>query len=281
MSKGLLAQHVKASALGQRLFDLSSSAALKHIASDVNLDAAKPNKEVSGLLVLAIDDNQLNLEIISSVLKKANINVVTSTNASDGMELLQILKPDLILMDVQMPHIDGCQATALIRQQFDDKQLPIFALTAHCEPADVARSLKCGMNKHLTKPVVAKVLLDAIADTQLPAKTMFFDRSFALAQFSADEALLNNMVDKFANLCEAQLQQIDECTAKGDLVRLVHSIKGVSGNLGFKRLSSCALQCEQNLKATNDPEDEILKELIMQLKQVIVFIRGLEAVDVK
>jgi two-component system sensor histidine kinase BarA len=281
MSEGLLAQHVKASALGQRLFDLSSSAALKHIASDVNLDAAKPNKEVSGLLVLAIDDNQLNLEIISSVLKKANINVVTSTNASDGMELLQILKPDLILMDVQMPHIDGCQATALIRQQFDDKQLPIFALTAHCEPADVARSLKCGMNKHLTKPVVAKVLLDAIADTQLPAKTMFFDRSFALAQFSADEALLNNMVDKFANLCEAQLQQIDECTAKGDLVRLVHSIKGVSGNLGFKRLSSCALQCEQNLKATNDPEDEILKELIMQLKQVIVFIRGLEAVDVK
>jgi HPt (histidine-containing phosphotransfer) domain-containing protein len=61
----------------------------------------------------------------------------------------------------------------------------------------------------------------------------------------------------------------------------VHSIKGVSGNLGFKRLSSCALQCEQSLKATNDPEDQIIKELIMQLKQVIVFIRGLEAVDVK
>ena len=280
MSKGLLAQHVKASALGQRLFDLSSGFALKQIASDANIQAQQPSREVSGLLILAIDDNKLNLEIISSVLEKANVNVVTSTNASDGMELLQVLKPDLILMDVQMPHIDGCQATTLIRQQFDDKQLPIFALTAHCEPADIERSLKCGMNKHLTKPVVAKVLLDAIADMQI-TKTVFFDRAFALAQFSADEALLNTMIDKFASLCETQLQQIDECTVKGDLVRLVHSIKGVSGNLGFKRLSSCALQCEQSLKATNDPEDQIIKELIMQLKQVIVFIRGLEAVDVK
>ena len=112
-------------------------------------------KGVAGLLILAIDDNELNLDIISSVLDKVGVNVVTCLSASDGLELLEGLRPDLILMDVQMPHMDGCQATASVRQRFDAKQLPIFALTAHCEPADIKRSLACGMNKHLTKPISA------------------------------------------------------------------------------------------------------------------------------
>ncbi|MEI8640697.1 response regulator [Pseudoalteromonas sp. Hal099] len=135
------------------------------------------------------------------MLKQAHINVITVTNAPDAIELLQILKPDLILMDVQMPHIDGCQATQLIRQQFDARQLPIFALTAHCEPADVERSLSSGMNKHLTKPVVAAVLLDAIRDVDF-IKPKFYDQSFALTQFNFDENLLATMVGKFAKLCE-------------------------------------------------------------------------------
>lgn len=272
------AQHVKSSALAQRLFNLDSSTHqnLKINAATVNNTTQK--KDISGLLVLAIDDNKLNLDIISSVLSHAKINVVTAMSASDGMELLRVLKPDLILMDVQMPVIDGCQATALIRQQFDAKQLPIFALTAHCEPADIERSLSCGMNKHLTKPVVSSVLLDAIADIDL-SKPSFFEKSFALTQFSFDEALLNTMINKFASLCETQLFQIEGNTNKDDLVRLVHSIKGVSGNLGFKRLSNTALECEQYLRATNEPVEIIMKELIMQLEQVIVFIKSVGSVD--
>jgi len=279
-SEHLAAKHVKASALGQRLFSLSSLIEPKTDINTVLQNVPELKADISGLLVLAIDDNQLNLEIISSVLRQANINVVTALSASIGMELLQVLKPDLILMDVQMPHIDGCQATTLIRQQFDAKQLPIFALTAHCEPADIERSLKCGMNKHLTKPVVAKVLIDAIADLNL-VKPSFFERSFALSQFSLDETLLNTMIGKFANLCETQLAQIAETTSKDDLVRLVHSIKGVAGNLGFRRLSHCALICERNLKTTNEPVETTLKELIMQLEQVIVFINGLGEKDVE
>ncbi|MBB1453709.1 PAS domain-containing hybrid sensor histidine kinase/response regulator [Pseudoalteromonas sp. SG43-5] len=279
-SEHLAAHHVKASALGQRLFSLNSQQKPIVNTSAAVHSATESKADISGLLVLAIDDNQLNLEIISSVLRQANVNVVKALSASIGMELLQVLKPDLILMDVQMPKIDGCQATALIRQQFDAKQLPIFALTAHCEPADVERSLKCGMNKHLTKPVVAKVLIDAIADLNL-VKPSFFEKSFALTQFSMDEKLLNTMIDKFASLCETQLSQLEETTNKDDLVRLVHSIKGVAGNLGFRRLSHCALLCERTLKTTNKPIEITLQELIIQLEQVIVFIKGLGVRDVE
>lgn len=275
----LIAHHVKASALGQRLLSLSLQSTKANL-GEIMQSEMQTKADISGLLILAIDDNQLNLDIISNVLLQANINVVTALSASEGMAFLQDLKPDLILMDVQMPQIDGCQATALIRQQFDAKQLPIFALTAHCEPVDIERSLKCGMNKHLTKPVVAKALIDAIADLNL-VKPSFFEKSFALTQFSMDEKLLNTMISKFANLCETQLLQLEETSNQDDLVRLVHSIKGVAGNLGFRRLSHCALLCERALKTTNTPIEITLKELIMQLEQVIVFIKGVEARDVE
>ncbi|ASM48841.1 hypothetical protein PESP_a0608 [Pseudoalteromonas espejiana DSM 9414] len=270
------AQHVKATALTQRLFNLNANKGRELIKPHEKIEEIK--KDVSGLLIMAVDDNPLNLEIIGSVLKQAHVNVITVTNAPDAIELLQTLKPDLILMDVQMPHIDGCQATQLIRQQFDARQLPIFALTAHCEPADVERSLNSGMNKHLTKPVVASVLLDAIRDVDF-AKPKFYDQTFALTQFNFDENLLATMVGKFARLCETQLEQIEENTQKDEVVRLVHSIKGVAGNLGFIRLSLCAKQCETHLKTTNEPIQQTLKELVVQLKQVIIFIETLGGRD--
>lgn len=274
ISMGLTVQHIKTSALAQRLFNLNLESALKIT------NTTKLNPSVSGLLVLAIDDNQLNLEIISSVLRQAKINVVTATSAIDGMALLPNLMPDLILMDVQMPHLDGCQATTLIRQQYSAEQLPIFALTAHCEPADIERSLACGMNKHLTKPVVAEVLIGAITDLA-PYKPSFFEYSFALTQFSLNETLLNTMIGKFASVCKTQLAQLKISNNKDDLIRIAHSIKGVAGNLGFSRLSQCAQQTEKDLKTTDKAVEITTKELIMQLEQVVVFINVLGAMDVK
>ena len=274
ISMGLTVQHIKTSALAQRLFNLNLESALKIT------NTTKLNPSVSGLLVLAIDDNQLNLEIISSVLRQAKINVVTATSAIDGMALLPNLMPDLILMDVQMPHLDGCQATTLIRQQYSAEQLPIFALTAHCEPADIERSLACGMNKHLTKPVVAEVLIGAITDLA-PYKPSFFEYSFALTQFSLNETLLNTMIGKFASVCKNQLAQLKISNNKDDLIRIAHSIKGVAGNLGFSRLSQCAQQTEKDLKTTDKAVEITTKELIMQLEQVVVFINVLGAMDVK
>ncbi|WP_372762656.1 ATP-binding protein [Pseudoalteromonas sp.] len=268
----LSVQCIKASALAQRLLSLDSAAANFNVISETSkVNPLLPQQHVAGLLVLAIDDNQLNLDVISSVLQQANINVVTVLSAQQGIDLLATLQPDLILMDVQMPHLDGCQATRLIRRQFDTEQLPIFALTAHCEPADIERSLACGMNKHLTKPVVAKELIGAIAELEL-TKVSFFEYAFALTQFNLDDVLLNTMITKFAHLCSTQIAQIRNNQDVDELIRLAHSIKGVAGNLGFQRLSQCAKQTEKQLRTTNKAVELTMKELIMQLEQVIAFI---------
>ncbi|MBQ4832873.1 response regulator [Pseudoalteromonas sp. MMG010] len=259
---------IKSSALAQRLLGLN----VKELSKPEPVVNEVVKNDIAGLLVLTVDDNQLNLEIIESVLQQAHINVITVDNAADAIELIQVLKPDLVLMDVQMPHIDGCQATQLIRQEFDQQTLPIFALTAHCEASDIERSLQSGMNKHLTKPVIPNVLLSEINSLNI-LKAKFYDKEFALNQFSLDVSALNSMNEKFTVLCKTQLLQLQELTSPDELIRIVHSIKGVAGNLGFLRLSNCALICERKLMNSNDPISVTINPLLIQLQQVIHFIQ--------
>ncbi|WP_404341056.1 ATP-binding protein [Pseudoalteromonas mariniglutinosa] len=231
---------------------------------------------VSGLLVMVIDDNPLNLDIISSILEQQEMTVVCTNNAINGVDLAVNLRPDLVLMDIQMPVMDGCQASLLLREQFDQVTLPIFALTAHSEVADIQQSLAAGMNKHLTKPVVASKLLAAISETIKP-KAVFFDRKFVLSQFANNQALLWTMLAKFADLLSLKQQQLHSCNNADELKTLVHTLKGSAGNLGFQRLSSCAQQCETALKQQHKLPRPLNDELMLQLKQVIAFILAQEA----
>ncbi len=255
---------------------------LTQLAQPKKLESAmtSPTLKVSGLLVLVIDDNQLNLDIISNILSQANINVMSANSAMAGIDLVAQVMPDLILMDIQMPEVDGLQATALLRQRYDQQQLPIFALTAHSELADEQRSLAAGMNKHLTKPVIAATLLTAINDLEI-TKIAFFDRFFALAQFSDDNTLLQVMLEKFMLLCDSHIQQLQVSTLENGLERLVHSIKGVSGNLGFNRLSAIAQQLESRLR--NDPHigKISLTQLKFELAQVNRYIQIQGSVNVE
>lgn len=239
-----------------------------------------PSIEVAGALVLVVDDNQLNLDIISNILSQANINVMTANSAMAGIALVEQVKPDLILMDIQMPEVDGLQAAALLRQQYTQQQLPIFALTAHSELADEQRSFAAGMNKHLTKPVVAATLLTAINELEI-TKSPFFDRTFALSQFSDDNTLLQVMLEKFAQLCDSHLQQLQVSTKINDLKRLVHTIKGVSGNLGFNRLCAVAQQLEGKLRESQDVEQLELNQLLFELAQVKRYIQIQGSVNVE
>lgn len=264
---GVTVHSVNKVALAQRLLYQSEILPAKPV------ELLPANHSVSGLLVLAVDDNQLNLDIISSILCQAGITVVTADNALSAIELVDDLQPDLILMDIQMPVLDGCQATERLRKRYSKQQLPIFALTAHCEIEDEARSMAVGMNKHLTKPVVAATLLNEIGQLNLTSE-VFFDHLFALSQFADNDELLTKMLQKFANLCDSHINQLTAELSKGELERLVHNIKGVSGNLGFIRLSRTAQRVEVKIVTANTEQARLfISELIFQLKQVRSYIQ--------
>ncbi|MGB1293198.1 MAG: Hpt domain-containing protein, partial [Pseudoalteromonas sp.] len=162
--------------------------------------------------------------------------------------------------------------TQILRQNYTSQQLPIFALTAHCEAEDEARAIAAGMNKHLTKPIVANTLLEAISAVKI-GKPAFFDVSFALSQFAGDSELLQVMLNKLADLCESHLANLDSERPPADIEKIVHNIKGVTGNLGFVRLSELAQRLEITLRKTSEVDYNLYNELIIELQQVYAFIQ--------
>lgn len=120
--------------------------------------------ECKGKRVLLVDDNRFNLEVIGGILDMAGVEVVT---AESGFEALKTLGAgrifDAVLLDVQMPGMDGCETARLIRRDGRWRDLPILAVTASTVPGERERCLQAGMNEYLTKPVDTQILLDALA----------------------------------------------------------------------------------------------------------------------
>ena len=118
-----------------------------------------------GFKVLVVEDNELNLEISRDILESAGIVVESAEDGSIAVERLKEKGPDYyncILMDIQMPVMDGFEATRNIRQMFPDKRIPIIALSANAFDEDRHKSIEAGMDGHLAKPIVIAQLEDAL-----------------------------------------------------------------------------------------------------------------------
>ena len=111
-----------------------------------------------GLRVLVAEDNDLNQMLIKELLHKVGLEAVLAANGVEAVDLVNRQPFDLVLMDVQMPEMDGLTATRLIREQPRFRDLPIIAMTAHAMADDRQRTLAAGMNEHLSKPISPKDL---------------------------------------------------------------------------------------------------------------------------
>ena len=119
------------------------------------------------LRVLLVEDNLINQKVASRMLEKNGHNVVTVNNGREALDMLGEKEFDAVLMDVQMPEMDGLEATAAIRagEQGTDRHLPILAFTAHALTGDRERCLEAGMDGYLSKPVQnASQLLNALSE---------------------------------------------------------------------------------------------------------------------
>jgi two-component system, sensor histidine kinase and response regulator len=109
--------------------------------------------------VLLVDDNFVNLIVAKNVLQRAGIRVTTAENGAAAIEQLNKDSFDAVLMDIQMPVMDGIEATAYIRDTLALKQLPIIAVSANVMQKDIDRSIQAGMVAHIGKPIVSEHLL--------------------------------------------------------------------------------------------------------------------------
>ncbi|MEE9149910.1 MAG: response regulator, partial [Candidatus Tectomicrobia bacterium] len=219
----------------------------------------------------------------------------------NGQEALAILDGqafDVVLMDIQMPKIDGREATALIRaQEQDGAHLPIIAVTAHALPGDRERCLKAGMDDYVTKPVHLPALLAAIARVvpsvphaesdntvvMSPAEGVF-DCQELLARVNGDISLLHELVALFLDGQPQRLAHLQEAVRGVDriaLARMAHSLKGTISNFCAQEAFDAALHLE-SVASTGDPRgiEEAYTTLVAELERLQKALRDLSNVPI-
>jgi two-component system, sensor histidine kinase and response regulator len=120
--------------------------------------------------ILLVEDNPINQKVASRMLEKSGYAVVVAENGKEALRALEAQAFDAVLMDVQMPEMDGLEATAAIRarEQGTDRRTPVIALTAHAMTGDRERCLAAGMDGYVAKPVQSPILLKALSDVLGP-----------------------------------------------------------------------------------------------------------------
>ncbi|WP_117235095.1 ATP-binding protein [Vibrio maerlii] len=223
-----------------------------------------------GQSVLLVEDNDVNQELATALLSRLNLSSVVANNGQEAIEHAQSKTFDLILMDLQMPILDGYEATRLIREL--DQQTPIIAMSANVMEEVKSRVEACGMNDFIAKPVVieqfsqtlakwiepnsAKVSKVGWSDTHLVNQTQsdVIDIALGLQYCSQDQNLLNRQLKRLVEQLqqfESEFENHSELDAR-ELERYVHSLKSHSGSVGATKLSEMLQELESNIEQQVD-----------------------------
>lgn len=184
--------------------------------SNPNLANALPR-----LRVLLAEDNLVNQKVVTAVLRKRGYIVDVAANGKQALESLSLRNYDLVLMDVQMPELDGIEAARAIRSNDRWKNLPIVAMTAHAMNGDRERCLDAGMNDYLSKPVSPAHLIETVENygrrTPQPAPPV---QSVAQQHEHSDADLLAGMAILFLQLAPERLQKLHSAAVRMDVAQL-------------------------------------------------------------
>ncbi|MEM6282211.1 MAG: response regulator [Chloroflexota bacterium] len=114
--------------------------------------------------ILLVEDNEMNLDMLSRRLQRRDYDIIVATDGAKGVDLARSRKPDIILMDMSLPVMDGWQATRVLKGDPETRDIPIIALTAHAIAGDREKCLAAGCDEYESKPVKFPQLLDKIRD---------------------------------------------------------------------------------------------------------------------
>ena len=241
--------------------------------------AGKPVIDLTGIRVLLAEDSPLNQQVATELLQAVGVKVDV---ANDGGEALAKVEQantaefgyDLILMDVQMPVLDGFEATRLIRGMPGLGKLPIIALTAHALKGDREKCIAAGMNDYVSKPIDSEQLYSVItrwvkhapalscdqivrpapaSDSALPEAIPGLDMAKALARLGHDKALYRRLLQQFVREHSGTNAALGEALGQGDsprAARLAHTLKSTAGSIGAVVLQGAAAALEDAMAKT-------------------------------
>jgi two-component system sensor histidine kinase/response regulator len=243
------------------------------------------------LHILVAEDSPVNLKLVVTMLEKRGHTVVSAVNGQEAVRALDKDGFDVVLMDVQMPEMDGFEATMAIRgkEKETGAHVPIVAMTAHAMKGDRERCLEKGMDAYVSKPIKAQELFETIDKTvpgepkpkvgvpQTRQEDDVIDWLGAIAHVEGDIELLKEIAGMFLEQCPSLETRMREAVAKRDPVeieRAAHTIKGSVGNFAAKSAFEAALALEKiGRDGTLDDVEAVtakLQEELERLKPALV-----------
>ncbi|MTW21036.1 hybrid sensor histidine kinase/response regulator [Allochromatium palmeri] len=289
---------------------VASSPLFDAIAVDLQAHAAR----IRGAELLLVEDNPTNQEIAQAILRKMGLRVSVANNGREALEWLAEHEAELILMDLQMPVMDGLEATAAIRATDWGRERPIIAMTAAAFPEDRQRVLDAGMNDYVSKPIDPQQLLitllrwlparpDTAAPTPPAAETESittassvaapttpeirlagFDLAATRRRLDCDDPLLTRILRGFmhdfadwpAEFAAARAENETSC-----LQRLAHTLKGAAGNVGAVEVAATAEALEHALTQGADANriDDLHAQCLAALSAAIESLRDFLATE--
>jgi CheY-like chemotaxis protein/HPt (histidine-containing phosphotransfer) domain-containing protein len=227
------------------------------------LAAAASSPSIAGIHVLLVEDNAFNEQVGRELLEQAGARVDVAANGSDALAMLRRRRYDCVLMDVQMPVMDGLEATRRIRADAALRDTVVIAMTANVGVADRARCLAAGMNDFVTKPVVPEILVETIARgiarrphgpppaTPAPPPpqdgTMLFDLAALAATLGPNHDKMRKYAFLFVDTARQGLAEIDVALACGDLERaaaVAHRLKSSARAVGANSFGAVCADLE-------------------------------------
>jgi signal transduction histidine kinase/CheY-like chemotaxis protein len=266
--------------------------------------AAAPELDrIHGARVLLVDDNTINQEVGVGLLETAGLAVDVASNGEQAVRMVGEHAYDVVLMDMQMPVMDGLAATKAIRSHSQFLNLPIVAMTANAMATDRENCLEAGMNDHIAKPIDPDQLFTTLArwvrprtqEAPKPQESVLssgravvlppvngLDQEGALKRVAGNKELLRDLLAQFVAKEAGAAEEVSAALQSGDrqlAERLVHTVKGVAANIGIVSVSAAAAKLEKAIREEDGAVWPSLEEFRMILAgQINAIQQGLRQV---
>jgi CheY-like chemotaxis protein len=229
-------------------------------------------ERLRGARVLLVEDNEINQEVALGLLGDAQMSIDVAENGEIAVRMVGEKDYDLVLMDMQMPVMDGVSATRAIRSNPLFRTLPVVAMTANAMASDREKCLEAGMNDHVSKPIDPDALfatllrwikprsdqpsarpvekVEAVCSQRIP-DIEGIDVPDGLKRLAGNVRLYRDLIWQFAAKHEDAGLQISAALQSGDrkqAERIAHTVKGVAGNLGIKQIQFVAQELERGIR---------------------------------
>lgn len=228
----------------------------KQLKAEINERSGIKNHSLKGISVLLVEDNLFNAEILTEQLKEEKIDVTHAVSGKEAISHFKTGEFDIILMDIEMPEMNGFETTLKIKQ-INKPQIPIIALSAHSLDSEKEKAMEIGMTDYLSKPIVCKDLINEMSkhiNQTIEEQKQTVNFNEGLINFNNQEGLYRSSLLRFRDVYEKKLNELSDPTNydTSSLQFFTHNLKSDAKMIGANELSIIAKNCDDILRKNTE-----------------------------